>query len=554
MFIIHRWFQFFGSVHTRYLGDHVMKIRTVLVSTYKKDGLVEFVRALDQLIHPQILSTGGTAKVLRTAGIEITDVSEYTGAPELFGGRIKTLHPKIEGGILYRRDKEQDAQEAKDHDIDGIDMVICNLYPFEEAIKNENITMEDALEMIDIGGPTMIRAAAKNYKDVVVVSQPSQYDMILSTLEEHDGAIPLHMRLSLAIAVFRNVAAYNIAIVDFLEHRAGNFEKFPALLVKAFEKVHPCRYGENWDQEAAFYMDKASPFGIHSLEKLWGKEISFNNYLDIDACFQLLSDLNKHEHVCAIFKHTTPNGVAVDGNSQLEACKNAFSCDPLSAFGGIWGFNKPVEPEVAKYIIEEKNIFIEVLLAPSIPKESRKVLEKKQNMRVLEFGNMLAKREVLYQNLEIRGILGGILLQDYDHAGIVKDWDEKTTRKTSTKERETLVFAMTVCKWAKSNSAVFAKVTEHGMYTIGIGAGQQSRVHVVKLAHSKALEFKHDPTGSVMATDSFFPFPDGVEAAVDAGAKAVLCPGGSIRDGEVIARAEELGISLVFTGKRVFRH
>ncbi|MHA1998453.1 MAG: bifunctional phosphoribosylaminoimidazolecarboxamide formyltransferase/IMP cyclohydrolase [Promethearchaeota archaeon] len=531
-----------------------MKIETILVSTFNKTGLLEFVKELERILHPTFLSTGGTARILRDGGIKIKDVSDFTGAPELFDGRIKTLHPKIEGGILLRRNNPKDLAEAEKNSIVGIDMVICNLYPFEDVIQDPKISLDDALEMIDIGGPTMVRAAAKNFKDVVVVSKPEHYDLILKELGEHGGDLTLETRMKLAIEVFKNVSEYNIAIYKFLEKRAGIVEKFPEKLVKIFNKVHPCRYGENWEQEASFYMDKDSPFGIHSLKKLWGKEISFNNYLDIDSCFQILSDLSGYEHVCAIFKHTTPNGVAVDGKSQLEACKRAFSCDPLSAFGGIWGFNKPLDLEVAKYIIEEKNVFIEVLMAPSIPEDAKEILMKKKNMRVLEFGNMLAKRDVLYQNLEIRGVLGGILLQDYDHGEIIKKWDVKTKRKISEKEKASLLFAMKVCKWAKSNSAVFAKPTETGFYSIGIGAGQQSRVHVVKLAHSKATEFKHDTNGSVMATDSFFPFPDGIEAAAEAGAVAILCPGGSIRDELVIQKADELNVSLVFTAKRVFRH
>ena len=529
-------------------------IKRVLISAYKKHGIVDFAKTLQEEFNVEIISSGGTGRLLSSNGIDVQQVSDFTGAPELFDGRIKTLHPRIEGGILYRRDDEDDLKEAVDNNIVGIDMVVCNLYPFEDVIANPDVPTEDAIEMIDIGGPTMIRAAAKNYNFVTVVSNPDQYDAILKEMRENDGETTLKTRLQLAIDVFKHTSSYDTAIFKFLEKRAGIDEKFPDTLVKRYSKIHPCRYGENWDQEAAFYKDMESPFGIHSLKKLWGKEISFNNYLDIDACFQILSDLNEHEHVCAIFKHVTPNGVAIDSSSQLEACKRAFSCDPLSAFGGIWGFNKPLEREVAEYIIDEKNVFIEVLLAPEIPEDAKKILEKKQNMRVLEFGDMLSKRDILYQNMEIRGLLGSILLQDYDWGSITKIWEEKTSIKTNQIQKDTLLFAMKVCKWTKSNSAVFAKFTKTGMFTIGIGAGQQSRVHVVKLAHSKAEEFGHDTKGSLMATDSFFPFPDGLEAAVDAGAIGVVCPGGSIRDEIVIKRAEELGVSLIFTKKRVFRH
>jgi phosphoribosylaminoimidazolecarboxamide formyltransferase/IMP cyclohydrolase len=533
-----------------------MTIKRALLSAYKKDGLVEFASVLQGEFGAEIISSGGTAKLLRSAGVKVQDVSDFTGAPEMFGGRIKTLHPRVEGGILFRRDEDGDVQEAVQNGIDPIDMVVCNLYPFEETIAKPETTLEEAVEMIDIGGPTMIRAAAKNYRFVTVISSPDQQERVLAEMREHDGDTTLETRMKLAIEVFKTMAQYDTAVFKYLEGKAGFAEKFPDVLLKIFDKIHVCRYGENWDQEASMYKDRDAPegIGIASLAKLWGKEISFNNYLDIDACFQTLLDLTEFNHICVIFKHTNPNGVAVDSESQLKACQRAFSCDPLSAFGGIWGFNKPVEEDVARYMIEEKNIFIEVLIAPQISDGARAILERKENMRVLEFGDLLSKRDVLYKNLEFRGILGGILLQDYDWGPIVKEWNVMSARPVSDEEKETLIFAMKIAKWAKSNSAVFACKTDTGMYTIGIGTGQQSRVHVVRLAHAKALEFGHDPAGSVMATDSFFPFPDGFEAAVEAGAVAVVCPGGSIRDEDVIKRADELGASLVFTNKRVFRH
>nr|MDO8083258.1 bifunctional phosphoribosylaminoimidazolecarboxamide formyltransferase/IMP cyclohydrolase [Candidatus Sigynarchaeum springense]MDO8116370.1 bifunctional phosphoribosylaminoimidazolecarboxamide formyltransferase/IMP cyclohydrolase [Candidatus Sigynarchaeota archaeon] len=534
-----------------------MGIKKILVSTFKKEGIVDFVKALKDEFHVDVLSSGGTAKILRSAGIEVQDVSTYTGAPELFGGRIKTIHPRIAGGLLFRRDNPQDIEEANANAIESIDMVVSNLYPFQDVIKNPATSLDEAVEMIDVGGPTMIRAAAKNFAHVTVVSSPDQHAQVLKEMREHGGDTTLETRMKLAIAVFKTMAEYDASIFKYLETHAlagGSPEKFPDVLVKVYEKVHMCRYGENWDQAAAFYTDIDSRIGIGNLGKLWGKEISFNNYLDIDSCFQTLLDLTEFEHACVIFKHTNPNGVAVDSTSQLEACKRAFSCDPLSAFGGIWGFNKPVEPEVARFLIEEKNVFIEVLIAPKIPDASRQIMAKKENMRVLEFGDLLSKRDELYKNLDMRGILGGMLVQDYDWGPIVKDWNVMTKRPVSGEEKKTLIFAMKIAKWAKSNSAVFARSTPTGMYTIGIGTGQQSRVHVVKLAHGKALEFGHETRGSVMATDSFFPFPDGLEAAVAAGAVAVLCPGGSIRDKDVISKADALNASLVFTKKRVFRH
>lgn len=532
-----------------------MKIRNVVVSAYKKHGLPEFVRALQAEFGVNVISTGGTAKLLRDSGIVVQDVSEYTGAPELFDGRIKTLHPRVEGGILFRRDHPADVEQAARHDIEPIDMVVVNLYPFEDVIQDPGISTADAIEMIDIGGPTMIRAAAKNHAHVTVVSNPSQHDAVLAEMRALGGETRPETRARLAVEVFKTMAEYDAAIAHFLERRSGTApDPFPPTLIKVFKKMQQCRYGENWDQRASFYKDKDASLGIHSLKQTWGKEISFNNFLDIDACFQLLSDLNEFPHACVIFKHATPNGVAVDSTSQLEACKQAFACDPLSAFGGIWGFNKPVTAEVARHVIEEKKVFVEVLLAPSIEPAAMAILKRKENMRVLEFGNILDDRAALYGSMEIRGILGGVLVQDYDWGPIIKDWDVKTSRPVSDAEKAALIFAMRVCKWTKSNSAVFATATASGYRTLGIGAGQQSRVHVVRLASAKAVEFGHDLAGSVMATDSFFPFPDGLEAAVEAGARAILCPGGSIRDADVIKRADELGAALVFTGKRVFRH
>nr|MDO8116446.1 bifunctional phosphoribosylaminoimidazolecarboxamide formyltransferase/IMP cyclohydrolase [Candidatus Sigynarchaeota archaeon] len=416
-----------------------MAIKNVLVSVFKKQGVPDFVSTLVKEFNVHVLSTGGTAKLLKASGIQVQDVSEFTGAPELFDGRVKTLHPRIEGGILFRRDNPKDVQEARTHDIVGIDMVVCNLYPFQDTIQDPNVPLDDAIEMIDVGGPTMIRAAAKNFKDVTVVSRDEHFPLVLNEMRENHGSTTLDTRMKLAVDVFRQTSTYDAAIFKFLEKKTGQGTKFPDVLVKIFKKVHSCRYGENWDQDASFYADTESPFGIHSLNKLWGKEISYNNYLDIDACFQILSDLNDHEHVCAIFKHMNPNGIAVDSKTQMDACKHAFNCDPLSAFGGIWGFNKPLEPAVADYLINERKVFIEVLLAPSIPAESRAIMEKKENMRVLEFGDMLSKRDVLYQNMEIRGLLGGLLLEDYDSKPVVKEWNLMSNRPVSDDEKKTLV-------------------------------------------------------------------------------------------------------------------
>ncbi|MEJ2252569.1 MAG: bifunctional phosphoribosylaminoimidazolecarboxamide formyltransferase/IMP cyclohydrolase [Candidatus Lokiarchaeota archaeon] len=462
------------------------KIRRVLISVYEKQGIVEFAKALKQKFNVEILSTGGTGKLLEKNGIKITKISEYTGTQEMFEGRVKTLHPKVEGGILFRRYKDDDVKDAQKYNIPPIDMVVCNLYAFKEAIEKPNATLEYALEMIDIGGPTMIRAAAKNFPDVIVVPDSKYYNQILDELTEKDGTISKETRMALAKEVFMIMADYNAAIAQYLGSLL-NDTVLPEKLIKSYQKVSETRYGENWDQQAAYYRDLNSKYGLHNLNQIHGKKISFNNYLDIDSCIQMLLDFGNEQFVTAILKHTSPNGIAIDKESQLTSVKKAFSTDPLSAFGGIWGFNKELSEEVANFIINEENIFIEVIMAPSFHPKALDILKP---------------------------------------------------------------------KWAKSNSACFAKTYDTGIYTIGIGAGQQSRVHVVKLAAQKAIEFGHknELKGSVMGTDSFFPFPDGLEAAIEVGAKAIINPGGSIRDDQVIKRANELDTALIFCGKRVFRH
>jgi len=528
-------------------------IKRALVSVYNKSGIVEFVKVLQNEFHIEILSTGGTAATLLQNGIKITQVSDYTQSPEIFNGRVKTLHPRIEGGILMRRDHDSDLKEAKENAILPIDMVVCSLYPFTEVVSKADTDHATALEMIDIGGPTMIRAAAKTYPFVTVVSDPSQFETVLKELRENKGETTLITREKLALEVFQKMAAYDAAIANYLENRIET-TPFPKKILRSYEKIQDCRYGENWDQKAAFYKDTQAIVGLSDFKQVNGKELSFNNFLDVDSCVQMLLDLGSEHFVTAILKHTTPNGVAMDYQSQLESCKRAFSCDPLSAFGGVWGFNKKLEKVVADYIINQKNIFVEVIIAPDYEKAALDILKTKQNLRVLKFPGFLDRKTEFYARPELRSTLGGVLIQDYDWGPIIKEWDEKTSRKVSTREKESLIFAYKVTKWAKSNSAAFAKEYDTGFYTIGIGAGQQSRVHVVKLAIQKAKEFGHDLVGSVMGTDSFFPFPDGPEAVAEAGAKAILTVGGSMRDDVVIKRAEELGISLVFCGKRVFRH
>ena len=531
------------------------EIKRAIVSVFDKSNVLEFVRALVDEFKVEILSTGGTGRLLEQNGISYIKISDYTKSPEMFDGRVKTLHPKVEGGILYRRELEKDKEDAKKYDIPPIDMVVCNLYQFKEAITKPDITLKEALEMIDIGGPTMIRAAAKNFPDVVVVPSPKYYDTIIKQLKEK-GGISDELRATLAQDVFTIMADYNAAIANYLQNYYNPDALIGKHLIKVYEKVQDCRYGENWDQAAGYYRDVSAKQGLHNFKQLGGKQISFNNYLDIDACVQMLLDMGAEHHVTAILKHTSPNGMAIDKRTQLKSVQMAFSCDPLSAFGGIWGVNQELTKEVADFIVNKEKIFVEVLLAPSFDEEALEILKQKENLRILEFGNFLTKRDEIYKQLEIRSTLGGAVVQEYDYKPIIKEWNVVSKKQVNESEKEALIFAYKVSKWAKSNSACFAQVYDTGFYSIGIGAGQQSRVHVVKLAIQKAIEFGHkfELNNSLMGTDSFFPFPDGLEVAVEAGAKAIINPGGSIRDDMIIQRSNELGCALIFCGKRVFRH
>ncbi|HMF31865.1 MAG TPA: bifunctional phosphoribosylaminoimidazolecarboxamide formyltransferase/IMP cyclohydrolase [Candidatus Lokiarchaeia archaeon] len=531
------------------------KIQRALISVFDKAGVVDFARQLKDEFGVEILSTGGTARSLQEAGVDIIQVSDYTGSPEMFDGRVKTLHPKIEGGILQRRDNPKDLEEAGQYDVPPIDLVVCNLYPFANIIAKSGTTFDEAIEMIDIGGPTMIRAAAKNWAHVAVIADPSQYDVVLQEMRDNDGEVTSETRARLAQQVFAMMALYDATVAQYLAAQQGQGVKFPEMLVKMYRNVQKCRYGENWDQDAAFYRDIAAPWSLAEPKVLQGKEISFNNFLDIDSCLQVLLDIGNAQPATVILKHTSPNGAAIDSESLLESCKRAFSCDPLSAFGGIWGFNQTVTRDIAEYIFEEKKVFVEVILAPSFEPDAKEIIEVKQNVRVIEFGDdIFNRRDEIYSLPEIRSVLGGVLVQDYDYKPVVKEWKVVSDRDVSDQEKEYLEFAYKMCKWAKSNSAVFVKPYDTGMYTIGIGAGQQSRVHVVKLAASKAQEFGHDLSGSYMGTDSFFPFPDGLEAAADVGCVAIMTPGGSNNDDAVIQAANDRGVALVHCGKRVFRH
>jgi len=397
------------------------KIERAIVSVFDKSGVLDFVKVLTTDFGVEILSTGGTGRLLEQNGIKFTQISEYTKSPEMFNGRVKTLHPKIEGGILYRREIDKDVEDAQKYNIPSIDMVVCNLYQFKEAISKPDITIEEALEMIDIGGPTMIRAAAKNFPDVVVVPNSKYYDEIIGELRENQGQISDKIRASLAQDVFVIMADYNAAIAKYLQSYYNPNVLMGINLVKVYEKVQDCRYGENWDQAAAYYRDLSCKHGLHDMKQLGGKAISFNNYLDIDACFQMLLDLGRENHTTAILKHTSPNGMAVDKKSQLNSIQMAFSCDPMSAFGGIWGVNQELTKEVADFIVNKEKIFVEVLMAPSFESEALEILKTKKNLRILEYGDLLDKREEIYKQLEIRATLGGAVVQEYDHKHVIKE-------------------------------------------------------------------------------------------------------------------------------------
>ncbi|MFX1363357.1 MAG: bifunctional phosphoribosylaminoimidazolecarboxamide formyltransferase/IMP cyclohydrolase [Promethearchaeota archaeon] len=531
-------------------------IKRAIISVFDKSGIIKFAKVLHNEFKVEILSTGGTGSLLEKNGIKYTKISEFTNSPEMFGGRIKTLHPKIEGGILFRRGLQQDIDDANEYNIKPIDMVVCNLYQFKEAIEKPGITLEDALELIDIGGPTMIRAAAKNFPDVIVIPSSEYYEEIIDELRKNKGAITEKTRIILAQDVFAIMADYNAAIAKYLQKVYNPKVLLPNTLIKVYKKVQDCRYGENWDQTAAYYKDSSAKYGLHNLKQISGKEISFNNYLDIDSCMQIILDFGIEHYTTAILKHTSPNGIAIDKVDQLTSVKKAYNTDPLSAFGGIWGVNKELKTEVADFIVNKEKVFVDVLLAPSFEEKALEILKQKKNMVIIEYGNFLNNRTDIYKNFEIRGVLGGILAQEYDSKSVIKEWNVVSKRKVSDDEKEALIFAYKVSKWAKSNSACFVQMYDNGIYTIGIGAGQQSRVHVVKLAVQKAIEFGHkdELKNSLMGTDSFFPFLDGLEVAVEFGAKAIINPGGSIRDDIVIKRADELNCALVFCGKRVFRH
>lgn len=521
----------------------LVKIRRALISVSDKTGIVEFARELKRF-GVEIISTGGTAKTLREAGIEVRDVSDVTGFPEMMDGRIKTLHPKIHGALLSVRDNPEHVAAMREHGIEPIDMVVINLYPFEETIAREGVPLEEAIEQIDIGGPAMIRSAAKNFASVAVVTSIDMCGEVIDRMKENNGALSLVTRRKLAAFAYTATFIYDANISTYLVDTSSAGEEDPPVLPAelpssmsiSMDKQSDLRYGENPHQQAALYKI-GTIGGIGAAELLSGKEMSFNNYVDADAAWQLVCEFD--DLACAIIKHTNPAGVAL-GSTTEEAYRKALACDPVSAFGGIVAFNSPVDEAAARAVTE---IFVEVIIAPDYEPAALEVLKTKKNLRVLRAGEPKS-----IEGLEYKQISGGMLVQTRDtHRLKREDLKVVTERAPSEKEIDDLLFAWIVCKHTKSNAIVYARDKQ----TVGVGAGQMSRVDSVKLGAMRAqLPIK----GSVLASDAFFPFRDGVDEAAKHGITAVIQPGGSVRDEEVIAAANEHGIAMVFTGVRHFKH
>jgi phosphoribosylaminoimidazolecarboxamide formyltransferase / IMP cyclohydrolase len=532
------------------------KIHRALISVSDKTGLVEFAQNLKR--HGiEIISTGGTAKLLRENGLNVRDVSEVTGFPEMLDGRVKTLHPKVHGGILGIRDNPEHRARMREHGIEPIDMVVVNLYPFRQTIRRPDVTMSEAIENIDIGGPAMIRSAAKNHNDVAVVVDPADYSMITEMLDKWDCSLPQSVRYQLALTAFQHTADYDREIARFIASRqpaeAGAGAELPQEIELDLKKVNNLRYGENPHQRAALYqVAGGNERGVATAHQLQGKELSYNNLIDSDAAWELVMELHRMHlrdtggitqgvpHTCAIIKHTNPCGAGAAA-SALESFNRARATDPVSAFGGIIAFSGAVDADAANEIAE---MFAEVIIAPDFTEEAKKILNAKKNLRVLRMEELGADTA----NLELRRISGGVLVQDRD-AELLDEAKLQIVgdRKPSPSELRALRFAWAICKHVKSNAIVYAKEDQ----LIGVGAGQMSRVDSVMIGAMKA---KLPIEGSVLASDAFFPFRDGVDEAAKHGITAIIQPGGSVRDKEVIEAANEHKLAMLFTGIRHFKH
>ncbi len=522
-----------------------IKIRRALISVSDKAGIVDLAKALSDN-GVEILSTGGTAKLLAEQFIPVIEVSKHTGFPEMMDGRVKTLHPKIHGGILGRRGQDDDVMQ--EHGIGAIDLVIVNLYPFEATISKPDCSLEDAIENIDIGGPTMVRAAAKNHASVAIVVDPADYENVINEMNDQ-GGITKESCFKLATKAFEHTAGYDGMIANYLGAIVENAKVgkvgpkgFPTTFNVQFKKAQTMRYGENPHQEAAFYVStKQSEASISTATQIQGKELSYNNIADTDAALECVKQFDD-KPACVIVKHANPCGVAVD-DSLLAAYDRAYKTDPESAFGGIIAFNRELDADTAKAIVDRQ--FVEVIIAPSASQESIEVVTAKENVRLLTCGEFTDPQE----RLDYKRVNGGLLVQDADLA-LYDDLKVVSERQPSEQEMVDLIFAWKIAKFIKSNAIVYAR----NNMTIGVGAGQMSRINSARIAGIKAEHAKLEVKGSVMASDAFFPFSDGIEAAAEAGIAAVIQPGGSMRDDDVIETANKADMAMVFTGMRHFRH
>jgi phosphoribosylaminoimidazolecarboxamide formyltransferase / IMP cyclohydrolase len=519
-------------------------IKQALISVSDKTGILEFAKALHQQ-GVKILSTGGTAKMLADNGVPVTEVADYTGFPEMLDGRVKTLQPKIHGGILARRDLPEHMATLKEHNIPTIDMVVVNLYPFSATIAKPNCTFEDAIENIDIGGPAMVRSAAKNHAHVAIVTDAGDYSKIIAEMKANGGTVSDKTRFELAKKAFSHTAAYDGTISNYLTAlmEDGSKQQFPEVINFQFGKLQAMRYGENPHQGAAFYVETdAKEASVATARQLQGKELSYNNIGDTDAALECVKQFDGVP-ACVIVKHANPCGVAIGANL-FEAYDRAYKTDPESAFGGIIAFNGELDAKTAQAIVDRQ--FVEVIIAPRVSKAASDIVAAKKNVRLLECGQWPKEPS---KRMDFKRVTGGLLVQHAD-LELYSELKVMTRRKPTDKEMEDLKFAWRVAKFVKSNAIVYAKDN----MTIGVGAGQMSRINSARIAGIKAEHAGLQVAGSVMSSDAFFPFRDGIDAAAQAGIVAVIQPGGSMRDDEVIAAADEHGMAMVFTGMRHFRH
>lgn len=522
----------------------MVKVKRALISVSDKSGMEDLVKTLNEF-GVEILSTGGTAGKIKDLGIPVKDVSEYTGFPEMMNGRVKTLHPKIHAGLLALRDSGSHMEQAKAHNIEMIDMVVVNLYPFEKTVAKEGVTLQEAIENIDIGGPSMLRSAAKNHRSVAVVTSPAAYSHIIEEMKGNSGCLSEKTLKELAVEVFRRTSEYDSAIYRFLkstDNGEQKTEEFPQNLSLSFDKAQDLRYGENPHQRAAFYKDKnAQEAGVSSAQQLQGKELSFNNIIDLNAAIEIVKEFQRS--AASVIKHTNPCGAAV-ADSLSQAYIDALDCDRVSAFGSIVGFNGKVDKELASVVMREAD-FVECIIAPSFDDEARSIFSKKKNLRLLEVADF---RRTSNKEVDYKKVVGGLLVQGMDLKVVGKSELKVVTKKEPAKgEIDALLFGWKIVKHLKSNAIVLCQGTK----TVGAGAGQMSRVDSVIIACRKAADRSK---GSVLASDAFFPKADAIEQAHKAGIKAIIQPGGSIRDGEVIEACDKYGISMVFTGVRHFKH